>query len=190
MVQSKEERKAYFKEYYSRPEIKAHRKKLAKEYNSRPEIIAKRKEYSARPESVAKRKEYASSPEWKKKEYVYNRSPQRKASIKKYKDKPENKAKRVNRTLKLKFEVFSVYSKRHSNSDIPCCRCCKDSSHIEFLAVDHIHGRKHLPKEEQTLGGMDMNSWLKKNNYPKGFQILCQNCNFAKGMYGKCPHEL
>ena len=190
MVQSKKERKAYLKDYYSRPEIKAHRKKLAKKYNARLEIKAHRKKYSAKPENVMKRKDYANSPKGKATAKAFNRTPQRKAQWKKFRDKLENKAKRVNRTLKLKFEVFSVYSKRHSNSDIPCCRCCKDSSHIEFLAVDHIHGRKHLPKEEQTLGGRDMNNWLKKNNYPEGFQILCSNCNFAKAMYGKCPHEL
>ena len=34
------------------------------------------------------------------------------------------------------------------------------------------------------------NFWKKiKNNFPKGFQILCHNCNIAKGHYGKCPHE-
>ena len=28
----------------------------------------------------------------------------------------------------------------------------------------------------------------RKNNYPEGFQVLCSNCNFAKGKYGSCPH--
>lgn len=31
--------------------------------------------------------------------------------------------------------------------------------------------------------------WQRKNNYPKGFQVLCHNCNLAKGFYGKCPHQ-
>ena len=31
--------------------------------------------------------------------------------------------------------------------------------------------------------------WIIKNNFPKGFQILCHNCNSAKAVYGKCPHE-
>ena len=30
---------------------------------------------------------------------------------------------------------------------------------------------------------------LKNNNFPKGFQILCWNCNFAKGVLGKCSHK-
>ena len=36
----------------------------------------------------------------------------------------------------------------------------------------------------------NLNYWLEKNNFPSGFQILCWNCNFAKGSLGKCPHEL
>ena len=33
--------------------------------------------------------------------------------------------------------------------------------------------------------------WIVKNNFPKGFQILCHNCNLAKGYSknNKCPHE-
>lgn len=31
--------------------------------------------------------------------------------------------------------------------------------------------------------------WLRRNNYPNGFQVLCHNCNMAKGFYGKCPHQ-
>ena len=30
---------------------------------------------------------------------------------------------------------------------------------------------------------------LKKLGYPKdGYQLLCHNCNCAKGWYGACPH--
>ena len=39
-------------------------------------------------------------------------------------------------------------------------------------------------KKIEVLG-----QWIKKNNFPKGFQILCHNCNVAKGIYGECPHE-
>lgn len=33
--------------------------------------------------------------------------------------------------------------------------------------------------------------WIRKNNFPKGFQILCMNCNWGKGNSkdNKCPHE-
>jgi hypothetical protein len=89
----------------------------------------------------------------------------------------------------LKLEVFSNLSKLYSNSKIPCCRCCGESSYIEFLTIDHIDGRKNLPKNEQKLKGEKLNLWLKKNNYPNGFQVLCWNCNLVKGSFGQCPHE-
>ena len=43
------------------------------------------------------------------------------------------------------------------------------------------------------LQGGDLHNWIIKNNFPDYFQILCQNCNFAKGMKknnNKCPHEM
>jgi len=42
---------------------------------------------------------------------------------------------------------------------------------------------------KSTRKAAPLNQWLVTNNFPKGFQILCWNCNFAKGMLGKCPHQ-
>ena len=72
------------------------------------------------------------------------------------------------------------------------CVCCGES-YYEFLAVDHIEGggnshRKSLSKTNSVHYG-DLYNWLIKNNFPKGFQILCHNCNLAKGFYGSCPHK-
>ena len=48
-------------------------------------------------------------------------------------------------------------------------------------------GAKH--RKEIGHGGSLMYSWLIKNNFPPGFQLLCMNCNFAKGIHGGiCPH--
>jgi hypothetical protein len=120
---------------------------------------------------------------------------ERKAKIKQYakKYREKNKEKINVRGKKfreeLKLEVFSTLSKLHSKSKIPCCRCCGESSHIEFLTIEHIEGRKNLPKKEQKLKGEKLNSWLKKNDYPDGFEVLCWNCNLTKGSFGHCPHE-
>ena len=32
--------------------------------------------------------------------------------------------------------------------------------------------------------------YLKKNNYPDGFQVLCWNCNLGRAHYGVCPHKM
>lgn len=49
------------------------------------------------------------------------------------------------------------------------------------LCIDHIDndGSEHRRKLG-TLGGAKFYKWLKDNNYPAGFQVLCMNCNHAK----------
>ena len=112
---------------------------------------------------------------------------------------------------KRKQEVFAHYSKKLSNSDIACCNCCGYTG-IEFLTIDHIVPKREMEKKFQRMvktinenvsitskdimAGFNANrkadplcQWLITNNFPKGFQILCWNCNFAKGILGKCPHE-
>ena len=191
--------KAKRKEYDSRPENKLRRKK----YTSKPEVRAKiqerNKKYSARPDVKAKKKEYDSRPESKAKmkgyRKKYRENPENLAKIRKYtreyREQNRPKIRKYNNELRqrLKIEIFSEYSKRHSNSDVPCCRCCGENSHIDFLSVDHVEGRKNFPKEQQKLRGVNMYEWIKRNDYPDNFQILCHNCNLAKGFFGACPHE-
>ena len=68
----------------------------------------------------------------------------------------------------------------------PKCKCC-DEGTIEFLALDHINndGAEHRRK----FGNGRIYWWIKRNNFPSGFQVLCHNCNTAKGLYGICPHR-
>ena len=75
------------------------------------------------------------------------------------------------------------------------CACCGETM-PEFLSIDHIHGGGNGHRKSLEENGMKKHhgtgfyKWLIDNNYPDGFQLLCHNCNFAKGHYGKCPHEL
>lgn len=72
----------------------------------------------------------------------------------------------------------------YSNGD-PKCACCGESE-WKFLAIDHVNGggKKHRSVTSSCLA-----DWIVRNNYPDGFRVLCHNCNFARGIYGKCPHE-
>ena len=66
------------------------------------------------------------------------------------------------------------------------CKGC-DVTEPEFLAFDHKRGggRKH----RSQFGGQYMfYLWLLKSRR-KSMQVLCHNCNSAKGYYGRCPHE-
>lgn len=70
------------------------------------------------------------------------------------------------------------------------CNCpgC-DVTEEKFLSIDHINGGGSEHRKKIKRGGAGIYIWLIKNNFPDGFQILCHNCNLAKGFYGRCPHE-
>jgi hypothetical protein len=190
MVQTDEERKARRKEVRDRPENKAKRKISSKEYDSRPEVKEKKKEYRNRPEVKAHKQEYS----------------------KDFRDRPENKAKRTSPEVKAKakntrintrLNVLQHYSKLHSNSDIPCCRCCRLNENIDFLSLDHISGKREMNAEPELVklnysskwNTHVLSRWIVENNYlldlkKDYFQILCHNCNLAKGMKknnNECP---
>jgi hypothetical protein len=84
-----------------------------------------------------------------------------------------------NRYHNLHLEVIKHYGDK--------CMCCGETIK-EFLCIDHINGGgcKH---RKEIGGGSYFYVWLKKNNYPDGFQVLCHNCNQAKSAYGECPHK-
>lgn len=74
----------------------------------------------------------------------------------------------------------------HYSGDPPKCQCCGENK-LEFLSIDHIDGDGHLHRKEDPSSGK-LDRWLKRNNFPEGFRILCMNCNWARGIYGYCPH--
>ncbi len=86
---------------------------------------------------------------------------------------------------KLRLQCLQHYC----GSEVPFCQCpgCRETT-IQFLTIDHINGggTQHF---KEVGGGTNFYNWLKRNNYPDGFQVLCMNCNHAKGHYGKCPHK-
>jgi len=67
------------------------------------------------------------------------------------------------------------------------CACCRDG-HIEFLAIDHIHGRGHEHRK-RVGSGATFYQWLVRQGFPHGYRVLCHNCNMSRGYYGYCPHE-
>ena len=84
----------------------------------------------------------------------------------------------------LKLEVL-----RHYAPDLMCsCPGCNEN-YIEFLCVDHIDGGGTKHRDELSIHGQKFYRWLKKNGFPKGYRVLCQNCNGSYGHFGYCPHE-
>lgn len=111
----------------------------------------------------------------------YNKRPYVKERIRQYDlaHKKEHGERGARRRRELREMAFDHYGRG--------CACCGEKRY-EFLAIDHIGGggRKHF----KEIGGYGyFYYWLKDNNYPTGFRILCHNCNQALGAYGYCPHQ-
>jgi len=81
---------------------------------------------------------------------------------------------------RLKCEIYAAYGGS-------ICACCRETEPA-FLTIDHINndGAEH---RRQVGMGWYFLRWLKTNNYPPGFQILCHNCQWGKRTYGMCPHQ-
>ncbi len=67
------------------------------------------------------------------------------------------------------------------------CKCCGESE-IDFLSIDHINGGG--TQHRKKIGLAAMYQWLRRHNFPEGFQVLCMNCNWGRSRNGgNCPHE-
>jgi hypothetical protein len=75
---------------------------------------------------------------------------------------------------KLKAAVIAHYG---------ICPC--GESRPEVLEIDHINdgGQDHRREIAPKHGRVYMPAWLKKNNYPPGYQILCRLCHDKKGSF-------
>ena len=92
-------------------------------------------------------------------------------------NKVAHSLKGVKARRKLKLETFS----RYCDGDIVCKWCGKERE-IDLLTIDHIEGggNKHRKKEGLSGAGYNFYRWLKRNNFPDGYQVLCWNCNYKK----------
>ena len=70
------------------------------------------------------------------------------------------------------------------------CACCGETT-PEFLSIDHVYNDGEAHRRELQGYGKSMTLWLWQNGCPQDgrFQLLCHNCNMAKGLYGGCPHK-
>lgn len=80
----------------------------------------------------------------------------------------------------LKLEVMNAYGG-------PKCAWC-DEDDIRYLEIDHIEGGGRQHTQEIGGGGHGLRCWLKANNFPPGFRILCRTCN-GRAHTEKCRAE-
>ena len=84
---------------------------------------------------------------------------------------------------KLRQEIIEAYG--------GSCTCCGEVI-PEFLSIDHINNDGNIErKQKNSKGGATFYKELKNRGFPKdNYQLLCMNCNFAKGHFGICPHQV
>jgi hypothetical protein len=90
----------------------------------------------------------------------------------------DNKDKIAAKRRAIKTQVIDAYG--------GLCACCGES-HLEFLTIDHSEndGAAH----RKQVGKDRVYKDLIERGFPKdGYQVLCFNCNCARGLYGYCPH--
>jgi hypothetical protein len=79
---------------------------------------------------------------------------------------------------KIKIEVLSHYSGTNPPQCVnPFGEHLTPYVNLDALSIDHINGCGKLHRKEVKR---DFYVWLKKNNYPEGYQVLCMNCQFIK----------
>jgi hypothetical protein len=74
--------------------------------------------------------------------------------------------------------VFSAYGAR--------CVCCGETERA-FLQVDHV---RNNGAQERRANPNTTNARLAiRSGFSSDYQVLCANCNWAKSVLGKCPHQ-
>ncbi len=70
------------------------------------------------------------------------------------------------------------------------CACCGERE-PKFLTIDHIYNDGATERKgDRALTGTKFYLWLKQRGWPADrYQLLCFNCNCAKGQFGVCPHQ-
>ena len=136
----------------------------------------RRKNYAKNKDEInRKRRKYGKSPEVKAKKSIRQKE-WREANLEKRRENERKYGKKYRRKLKL------MAIKNYGGK----CNCCGEKNPA-FLSIDHINQNGAEHRKEI---GTHIEIWLRKNNYPRGFQVLCFNCNWGKHINnGICPHK-
>ncbi len=139
-------------------------------------------------ETVEKRRQYQKQLYQRDKEYYKKKSldyyySHREEIRERRNKRPEEKVKKLSIYLKSwRRKVKEAVLTHYSHLDSPICKRCGITD-IDVLCLDHILADGAKQKKElfgHRAGGMFVYRWVQKNDYPKGYQVLCANCNLKK----------
>lgn len=89
-------------------------------------------------------------------------------------DRPRYRAYGKKADEKTKLNIL----KQYAQSETPSCANCGIDD-IRVLCIDHLNNNGREEREKIGFGGT-FYQWLKTNDYPEGYQVLCWNCNHLK----------
>jgi hypothetical protein len=84
------------------------------------------------------------------------------------------------RRLRIKQEVITKYGGE--------CVCCGEDN-VVFLSLDHKDGGGTNERNVSKIMGGRLYRFLRNKPVDSKYQVMCYNCNFAKGDRGTCPHQ-
>lgn len=122
------------------------------------------------------RKNSTKHQEYKKQ---YQQSQKYKATLKSYSQSDHGKRKHRENERQRRRLIKEQVIHHYSNGAMHCSGCGFDN--IKALTIDHIFGGGNQHRKQiNSKGGGEFYTWLRKNQYPEGFQVLCMNCQFIK----------
>lgn len=80
---------------------------------------------------------------------------------------------------RLRDAVYAGYGNR--------CQCCSEDERA-FFTIDHVNGGGTAERRGNT-DRFGMFRTIIRDGFPPKYQLLCFNCNCARGFFGACPHE-
>jgi hypothetical protein len=86
--------------------------------------------------------------------------------------------------MTLSCNCGATVERQRNRSSVACDKCQQK----RVAATKHVNndGAEHRKKNPAAIS---LAPWLVSHGFPEGYQVLCFNCNIAKGINGRCPHE-
>jgi hypothetical protein len=158
-------------------ELKRQRnKEAATRYRERNRELVNQRMRNWREANREKSREHAR--EWRDRK-IANGTPEEVAAL-----RAAESAKTKRNQDRCRDEVFGAYGGYK-------CNCCNEDERL-FLSIDHINndGAEERRSGKYSGAGVPFYLWLRKNNFPSGYQVLCMNCQSGKFRNGGvCPHQ-
>lgn len=148
--------------------IASHKENVKRYYNSEKGKEAKRRYAEAHKEKTKEyQREYRQAHKKEANEYGRKAYPR-------YKE--DKRAYQRALTKKYKDTFLEMYG--------GCCTCCGEAIQ-DFLTIEHKQGQEKISRRTGLVAYRDAIQEYR----PDLYEVLCWNCNCAKGHLGYCPHH-